>query len=211
MAIQRTDGATIKFVSRAGKVQMGSATNHDLYFIRDNVEVGHFDSSGDLWITGSTYHSSDVNAKEDVVSVDGKDVLECLDNVPISMWSFKASDDGARHMGPMAQDFYAAYGLGSDDKHISALDVGGVALAAIQSLNNVVKEKDAQIQALQEQNTEMEARLTALEQAVGLQPESQVSFLSLLPWLLVGVLLVGVGMMGGVLLTMRKRSCVGKA
>ena len=32
----------------------------------------------------------------------------------------------------MAQDFRAAFGLGEDDKHISAIDEGGVALAAVQ-------------------------------------------------------------------------------
>ncbi|MBN1814560.1 MAG: hypothetical protein JXA14_22160, partial [Anaerolineae bacterium] len=100
--------------------------------------------------------------------------------------------------GPMAQDFYAAYGLGADDKHISTTDADGVALVAIKELN-------AQNKALEAENAELEARLTALEQAAGLSPEPQVSFLSLLPWVLVGVLLVGIGMLGGSVLAMRKQ------
>ena len=44
----------------------------------------------------------------------------------------------------MAQDFYAAFGIGADDKHISAVDEGGVALAAIQGLNQKLNEKDAE-------------------------------------------------------------------
>jgi hypothetical protein len=211
IAVDRTDGATAKFAALTNKTVIGSVTNHPTRIIANNVMVAEFEIDGDLSINGYLHEGSDVNSKEGFATVDGQDVLARLDGVSISTWSFKASEDGARHMGPMAQDFYAAYGLGSDDKHISALDVGGVALAAIQSLNVVVKEKDAQIQALQEQNTELETRLTALEQAVGLQPESQISFLSLLPWLLVGVLLVGIGMMGGILLTMRKRSYAEKA
>ena len=48
--------------------------------------------------------------------------------------------DGARHLSPMAQDFHAAFGLnGTDDKHIATVDEGGVALAAIQGLNEKVE------------------------------------------------------------------------
>ncbi|HTR43058.1 MAG TPA: hypothetical protein VMH87_15700, partial [Pseudomonadales bacterium] len=51
----------------------------------------------------------------------------------------------------------AAFGLnGSDDKHISVVDEGGVALAAIQGLDQKLAEKDAEILDLQ-------ARLEKLE------------------------------------------------
>jgi hypothetical protein len=63
----------------------------------------------------------------------------------------------------MAQDFHAAFGLGSDDRHISVLDEGGVTLTAIQGLNQKLtaelKLKDAQIENL-------EHRLRALEEAL---------------------------------------------
>ena len=59
----------------------------------------------------------------------------------------------------MAQDFYAAFNIGSDDKHISTVDEGGVALAAIQGLNEKLKEKDAKIEA-------MEKRLADLEELI---------------------------------------------
>jgi hypothetical protein len=53
----------------------------------------------------------------------------------------------------MAQDFHAAFGLnGADDKHISVVDEGGVALAAIQGLNQKLDEKAAEIQTLKQQN-----------------------------------------------------------
>ena len=81
-------------------------------------------------------------------------------------------------MGPMAQDFYAAFGLGNGERHIASLDTGGVALAAIQGLHEIVKEreceiedlrtqKDAQISALEMHNRELAARLAALERIVG--------------------------------------------
>jgi hypothetical protein len=75
--------------------------------------------------------------------------------------------DGFRHIGPVAQDFYAAFGLnGGDDKHISTVDEGGVALAAIQGLNQKLNQKDAEIAALKQQNEAMEQKLDALEKLV---------------------------------------------
>ena len=68
-----------------------------------------------------------------------------------------------RHMGPVAQDFYAAFGVGEDDTHISTIDADGVALAAIQGLYQVVQEQASQIAALQAENAALEARLAALE------------------------------------------------
>ena len=56
----------------------------------------------------------------------------------------------------MAQDFYAAFNIGSDDKHISTVDEGGVALAAIQGLNEKLKEKDAKIEAMEKRLADLE-------------------------------------------------------
>ena len=130
--------------------------------------------------------------------MDGKEVLAQLENVEITMWNYRADEDGVRHIGPTSQDFYAAYGLGVDDRHISTTDADGVALAAIKALN-------AQNKALEEENTALEARVTALEQAAGLSSEPQASFVTLLPWILVGVLLVGLGTMGGFVLATRRQ------
>jgi hypothetical protein len=79
--------------------------------------------------------------------------------MPITQWSFKESP-GARHLGPMAQDFYAAFGLGWDDKHIATVDADGVALAAIQALNQKLREKDAEIRALNHRLEQLEQRLS---------------------------------------------------
>jgi hypothetical protein len=61
--------------------------------------------------------------------VDGADLLAKLNLIPISTWSYKSRDPSIRHIGPMARDFYSAFKLGNDDKHISSIDEGGVALA----------------------------------------------------------------------------------
>ena len=102
---------------------------------------------------------SDRNLKENFVRADGCKILERLASIPIEVWNFKHQDPSLRHIGPMAQDFYAAFKVGRDQRHISTLDADGVALAAIQGLYEIVKEKDAKIAAL-------EARLGALEEAV---------------------------------------------
>jgi hypothetical protein len=62
----------------------------------------------------------------------------------------------------MAQDFYAAFKVGEDEKHISTVDADGVALAAIQGLNQLVREKEAKIDSLEHRVTELEKLVTRL-------------------------------------------------
>ena len=68
------------------------------------------------------------------------------------------------HLGPMAQDFHAAFGLGHTPKGISSIDTGGVALAAIKGLNQIVQEKDAEISELKQRLTRLEAQQERLAQ-----------------------------------------------
>jgi 1-deoxy-D-xylulose 5-phosphate reductoisomerase len=98
--------------------------------------------------------------------------------LPISLWSYKTQSTSIRHIGPMAQDFYTTFGLGTDDRYISTVDIEGVALAAIQGVNQIMHNQADQIAAQQQQIatleseiaaqrtqlTEIEARLSALEQ-----------------------------------------------
>ena len=99
---------------------------------------------------------SDRDAKENVEMVNGRRVLEQLASVPVSTWSYKAQDDSIRHMGPMAQDFYAAFGLGVDERGIDTIDADGVALAAIKGLSELFAEKDAEVEALRARVYELE-------------------------------------------------------
>ncbi len=108
---------------------------------------------------------SDRNLKENIQPVDVKDILKRLQQVPIAKWNYIA-DQPVPHIGPMAQDFYAAFGVGEDELHISTIDANGVALAAIQGLYQIVQEKDAQIAAQQKQIDDLQARLSALEALV---------------------------------------------
>ena len=98
--------------------------------------------------------TSDRDRKTSIQPLEG--VLEALATVPVSSWSFKSDADAVRHIGPMAQDFHRAFGVGPDERHISPMDMGGVALAAIRELH-------ARVEALRERNAELEQRLEELE------------------------------------------------
>ncbi len=99
---------------------------------------------------GSVYSNSDRNAKKDFTPIDSKKILDRLSAMPLTKWSYKG-EDGIYHIGPMAQDFKAAFDLGADDRSIALPDGAGVAMAAIQGLNEVVKEKDDEIQDLKKE------------------------------------------------------------
>jgi cell division protein FtsB len=100
--------------------------------------------------------------------------------LPIKTWNYKSQDASVRHIGPMAQDFYAAFGLGSGDKTISTIDLDGVALAAIQGLhqeNLALKAENAALKtetaALKAEVAALGARLAAIEQALRAQGEAK--------------------------------------
>jgi hypothetical protein len=115
-------------------------------------------TSGGLVVNGTFVSSSDRNAKENFLPVQSREVLEKVVALPLSSWNYKA-DTATRHVGPMAQDFYAAFTVGMDDKHISMVDADGVALAAIQGLNQKLEETRAE-------NVELKQRLEALEKII---------------------------------------------
>lgn len=116
--------------------------------------------------SGSWETLSDRNAKAAILPVNPRQVLDALMGMPVSTWRYRGQSDTVQHLGPMAQDFYAAFGLGEDSRYISSVDADGVALAAIQGLYQIVQEKDARISSLQAQNADQEQRLNELEKRV---------------------------------------------
>jgi hypothetical protein len=128
------------------------------------------DGSGNLECAGTVYSkglalTSDRNAKENFSPVDNEAVLAQVAALPVTKWNYKTDKAGVQHIGPMAQDFQAAFGLdGTDDKHISVVDEGGVALAAIQGLNQKLQEKDAEIAQLQAKVAQVDALQKQLQE-----------------------------------------------
>ena len=111
---------------------------------------------------GQWNNASDRALKTDFTDTDPKRVLAKVVRLPITEWRYKA-EPNQRHLGPVAQDFYAAFGLGADDKHIGTLDEGGVALAAIQGLDQLVQAKDVEIERQQRDIAALAARVAELE------------------------------------------------
>jgi hypothetical protein len=125
--------------------------------------------------------TSDRHAKQGFATINGRNVLAKLAALPIATWSYTNSP-GIRHLGPVAQDFKAAFGLGEDDKHIATVDADGVALAAIQGLNQKLekelRERDAEIGRLNHElrnvRENLEQRLAAVEAELVRQTASAV-------------------------------------
>jgi len=106
---------------------------------------------------------SDRDAKENFATVDSTDVLRKLADLEISTWSYKSERDGARHLGPMAQDFRATFGLGASDRSIFLVDADGVALTAIQALNTELESVREENRGLRRSIGSLESRLQAIE------------------------------------------------
>lgn len=131
--------------------------------IRSNITGA---SSGVIMASGSGAWSSlsDRRLKTAIASVDPLAVLERLVDLPIARWSYIAQGEAVRHIGPMAQDFAAAFGVGENDTSISTIDADGVALAAIQGLNAKLERENA---ALREELAALRAMVEGLQRPAG--------------------------------------------
>jgi hypothetical protein len=165
---ENTDSGDIWQMSMLSTVlQMATPTGNGKFRVRKSgglqalngsTEIMALNSTGDLTVKSVTETSSR-EAKRGFESVDGLSVLEKVAALPISEWSYKADSPSVRHLGPMSEDFHAAFGLGKDDKGLTSIDTSGVALAAIQGLNRKLMEKNAD---LEQRIAELEAMVQAL-------------------------------------------------
>jgi hypothetical protein len=146
---------------------------------------------------------SDRDAKENFVVLDLQDVLNRLADVPITEWNYKTQDPSNRHIGPMAQDFYAAFGLSDDELYISPIDTDGVALAAIQGLYEIVQDLQGENASLQQQLGDLEARVAALEGGAPLNGGSESLLSSIMPF---GPLFLAGMVVGGLVVVQRRRA-----
>ena len=121
---------------------------------------------------------SDRNKKENFSAVDKEDVLNKIGNMEVSQWNYKAQPVSQHHIGPMAQDFYAAFNLdGQSDTTINTLDIDGINMAGIQALKkrtDELKEKVAEvetlrkeIEALKNENAQLHTYNTATNTRIG--------------------------------------------
>jgi hypothetical protein len=104
--------------------------------------------------------------KTGFADVDGEEVLSKLRVMPVQSWSY-TTEGAARHIGPMAQDFHAAFGLGSNDTTIGVLDAAGVSMAGVKALEARTTQLQSENTALRSAIAELGSRLAALETARG--------------------------------------------
>ncbi|MDF1503603.1 tail fiber domain-containing protein, partial [Roseisolibacter sp. H3M3-2] len=142
--------ANNQFVARGcGGIKFYTSQN-----LSTGVEVA---AGGGSWNT-----ISDRRRKENFGAVDGDAILQRLRAVPVSSWNYIAQGAAIRHIGPMAQDWEAAFGLSGDATTINTGDVDGVAIAAIQALEARTRAQAAELAALREQVKALEAAVAAL-------------------------------------------------
>jgi trimeric autotransporter adhesin len=183
--IQSTDnggftGGIAFFVNGTGSGNK-LASNEVMRIVNGSVGIGtnapqqKLHVIGNILASGTVNGGSDRNTKENFATVSPREVLDKVAFLPITRWNYK-EDKEAAHLGPMAQDFYAAFGLGLDDKHISMVDADGVALAAIQGLNQKVEAEKAslrqQLERRDAENADLRRRLETLEGIIRRQGSS---------------------------------------
>jgi uncharacterized coiled-coil protein SlyX len=183
-------GKNARTANRQGSVVLGDAcasfSSDSVYATADNQFVvrgcggikmytsQNLSSGVEVAPGGGSWSSvSDRNRKENLLFLDGEDVLARLRTVPVSTWNYLSQERSVRHMGPMAQDFRAAFGLGESDLLINSMDIDGVNMAAAQALEARTAAQRQRIDALEAQNAaqarelaEMRARMERLEALV---------------------------------------------
>lgn len=145
----------------------GEGPGRLLFFTsQSNSTKLRLEPNGDLVAAGTVTGSSDRNRKENFAEVNPQEVLRKVAGLRLATWNYNDDEAKSRHLGPMAQDFYAAFRLGADDKHIAMVDADGVALAAIQGLHQQVEEKERQINDLQQEVATLRSALAQQQKTV---------------------------------------------
>jgi len=113
--------------------------------------------NGNIYAEGTITQLSDINSKYDFSDINPSEILEKVSALPLTIWKYKGTTE--THIGPMAQDFYSAFGLGAGETTIATVDADGVALAAIKAL--VVKSN-----LLKQENLYLKNRIDKIEELI---------------------------------------------
>lgn len=154
------DGVTNRWHLTSGGIRLSVNQSNGYVGIGDSspdfpldMASGAHCSTGGVWTNASSR-----DWKQDFEIVDPEEVLMSLVRLPITEWSY-SSEQGIRHIGPVADDFMQAFGLGHDEQTIGTVDADGIALAAIQGLHMKLQERDDRI-------AERQSRIERLEQII---------------------------------------------
>jgi hypothetical protein len=114
-----------------------------------------------VWLPSSGYQWQSLMGRDqmtDIRTIDDKEILQKLRQLPIHRWRSREENSDVQHIGPIAEDFNGIFGVGVDQRYISALDPSGVALAGLKGLLH-------EVEVLKQRNAELERRIIELEQA----------------------------------------------
>lgn len=109
---------------------------------------------------------SDRNKKENFRTENPETVLNRLVSIPVTSWNYRSQDASIRHMGPMAQDFHAAFDLGESDTTITTTDIDGVTILAVQALaqrTDELRARTEELESLRREVAELRSRLGDVE------------------------------------------------
>jgi hypothetical protein len=175
LELSNNGASRLNFTDSSSSITWGLNTiNGNFNIIKSGTGIfaASLQGNGNLTIAGNLTTGSDRDTKTEIVPVQPEEVLAKLDSLPISTWSRKGEDPKVRHLGPMAQDFAAIFGLGEDNRHIAPLDMAGVSMASIQALHEemtkAMAEKDEEIAKLRQRLATLEELVSKL--AAGHEP-----------------------------------------
>ena len=165
--------ARIRFDDGTGDQWNAGAGTADTFVIFDPSDAAELilTDSGNLTISGTLTEGSDIASKENFSPIDPAQILALATHLPLMTWNYKEDSSSRLHLGPTAQDFHAAFGLGGETG-IAPRDFAAVSLAALQGLHHLVETRNQELQQdnerLKRQNEDLGARLQALEARVAL-------------------------------------------
>ena len=173
IAIGRGAGPTVTNMALSDRlyidiadVTASSETGNDNPLIYGEFDNDFVRINGTFEVTAGLTNPSSRTLKNQFISLDASTILSKLSDLDIQQWTYKARPD-EKHVGPVAEDFYEAFGLGQGDENISTIDADGIMMLAIQELNRELKKQNEELrkenERISEQNLLILRRLEALE------------------------------------------------
>ncbi len=160
------DASTNTLVSNtAGNQFMVKAAGGTVIYSESTLSTGvELPAGSGAWTT-----LSDRNMKENYTQLESEEVLSKIADIQIQSWNYKSQDPSIRHIGPVAQDFYEAFGVGETNLRISTVDIDGVNMLAIQALEKrkrILAEENEQLKKTIEELKNSKEELKTLKAEV---------------------------------------------
>ncbi len=139
------------------------------------------DTQGNLTLAGTLTQGSSWTLKDNFETLDSFDILRRLETLPVFTWNYTAESDSVVHMSPMAEDFYALFGLGTDAQHLAVSDLAGANLAALQALQAIAWYQGEQIEMLSARLGDQSWTSDLPEPGVSVNPAEILAFANFTP------------------------------